>query len=324
LKVKYRIRKLIIILYLIYPAQIIYTFSIMSEILFQTLLLLSLYFMLLFISSREWKYLLFYNIGISAAVLTKPVLLYFWIPNALFHIWLTVRYHRKTILIFPLLIVLTISIWSYRNYSVTGYFHFSSIKNFNLLYYNTYSFLVNKYGETHAENFLEHLDDENRGVSFKQANQYIEKACMTVLKQNLVSYGFYHLRGSILFFIDPGRYDLYHFLRIREEHGFWYYISHNGIPGIFIGIKNLPLVVILYLVGMAVFNLLFIISLILYIFSRENYTDFKIYLLTVIFYFTLVTGPLGASRHRLPVFPYLLLTVPSTLITIRRKVTFLS
>lgn len=322
LNVKSSDHKLIIFIYLVYPSQIIYIFSIMSEILLQTLLLLSLFFMLRFLSGKKWPYLLFYNIAISAAVLTKPVLLYFWIPSTLFQAWLAVRYHRKLIFIYPLLMILTISLWSYRNYNVTGYYHFSSIKNFNLLYYNTYSFLLNRYGEEPAEKFLEHLNTENRGVRFKAANRNIEKACFSVLWKNLPAYSFYHFRGSFLFFLDPGRYDLYHFLRIRQEQGFLYYISHDGISGIFKGVIKMPVAVRLYLLAMIIFNLIFIISVILFIVRRKYSIEFWLFLLIVIFYFALITGPLGASRHRLPVFPGLLLTVPSALIFIRNRFIF--
>jgi hypothetical protein len=322
LNVKSSHRKLIIFIYLVYPSQIIYIFSIMSEILLQTLLLLSLFFMLQFLTGRNWRYLLFYNITISLAVLTKPVLLYFWIPSTLFQIWLAVRYHRKSILIYPLLMILTITFWSYRNYNITGYYHFSSIKNFNLLYYNTYSFLVNRYGEDHAEKFMDRVDAENRGKSFKTANRNIEKACFYVLWKNLPAYSFYHFRGSILFFIDPGRYDLYHFLRIKQEQGFWYFISHDGILGILKGVKKIPTTVIFYLLVMVIFNLLFLISVILFIIRRGYSMEFWLFLLTVILYFALITGPLGASRHRLPVFPELLLAVPSALIYIRNRFNF--
>lgn len=299
----------IIIIFLLYPSQIIYTFTIMSEILFQTLLLLSLISFLKFLEKKKIRYVWYYNLCLSAAVLTKPVLVYFWIPNLLFHVWLALKYRRKAVILMPLILLFTVISWSIRNYYVTGYYHFSSIKSFNLLYYNTYPFLLNKYGEAQADQFLKELESQNAQADFAQKYRNIEKACYQQLARDPVSYALFHLRGSVFLFIDPGRYDLYHFLRLEKRVGFLSYVSRYGFRGIFIMLRELPVAAILYLILMLLFNMIILISLIVFTFMPGIKPVFKLMFLLIIIYIAVMTGPVGASRHRIPVLPYLVLTI---------------
>ncbi len=310
LQIKTGWQNVILLIYLFYPSQIIYTFMIMSEILFQSLLLISLASFLEFFYTRRLRYLVYFNIILSIALLTKPVLLYFWIPNALFHFWLAWKYRKVAILLLPALMILTVVSWSLRNYKVTGYYHFSSIKNFNLLYYNTYPFLLNKYGQETADSFIYKLETENRGASFAQENRNIENACFTVIFGNPVSYAIFHLRGSLLFFIDPGRYDIYQFLQLDGQTGFLAYLNRYGFKGAFILVREIPFTVIIYLMTMAGLNLILSISLLIFIVSPRIEPLIKFLVLLIILYIAGVTGPVGASRHRIPVFPLLALTIP--------------
>ncbi len=303
-------KDLILILYLLYPSHIIYTHMIMSEIVLQTFLLWALLQFLQFQLTHQLKHLFWYNIAVSLAVLTKPILLYFWIPNLILHLWLFMRDRRKQIVVMSLLFIFTISSWSMRNYFHTGYFHYSSIKNFNLLYYNTHSFLTYKYGSEQAEKFILELESKTQTLNFAESNRLIEKSCFAVLSANAIDYSLYHLRGAFFFFIDPGRYDIYQFLGLPAETGFFHLISRQGIVGILNQLKNIPPLVIGYLFLMASINILLFISLIVFILKGHLPRELKWFIVGVVCYFAVMVGPLGASRLRMPVIPYLMMTVP--------------
>lgn len=319
-KLSSTIKNLIFTLYLFYPAHIIYTHMIMSEIVLQTLLLWALFHFLQFQFTHQLKHLFWYNIAVSLAVLTKPILLYFWIPNLILHLWLFMRDRRKQILVMSLLFIFTIFLWSMRNYFHTGYFHYSSIKNFNLLYYNTHSFLTHKYGSEQAEKFILELESKTQTLNFAESNRFIEKSCFAVLFANAIDYSLYHLRGTFFFFIDPGRYDIYQFLGLPAETGFFHLISRQGLVGILHQLKNIPPLVIVYLFLMASINILLFISWIVFMLKGGLRREFKWFLVGVVFYFAVMVGPLGASRLRIPVIPYLMMTVP---ILFQRNLTFI-
>jgi hypothetical protein len=296
-----------IIIFLVYPTQIIYTQLIMSEILLQTLLMASLFFIIEYFQTKKQKFLLLFNLLLSAAVLVKPVLMYFWLVNIIFHLWIFKLHRHRLILIMPLLMIITVGGWSLRNYSVTRYFHFSSIKTFNLLYYNTSSFLVNHYGAEDARQTIGKIDSISQTLSFPEANRYIEEQCFGIIKDNWLAYGIYHLRGVFFFFIDPGRYDIYQFFEISQDHGFFRYITIYGLPGILKLLKEIPLAILVTLGLIFTFNIFLFMALIFFYFKVPTPLYLKSVILVFILYFAIISGPLGWSRLRLPLFPLFIL-----------------
>jgi len=203
--------------YLFFPTQLIYTYTIMAEILLQTLLLLAAASVFHYFLTKRIRFLLFYNIFICGAVLTKPILLYLWLPNILLHLILFLQNRqRQVILLLPLILVGTLLINSYRNQRQTGYFHYSSIKSYNLLHCNTYLFLMEMNGKKSADQFVGSVLQEVRKMDFAQASSTIEQRCFPVIRENWWRYSIFHLRGSLFFFLDPGRFDLYHFFNKKQ------------------------------------------------------------------------------------------------------------
>jgi hypothetical protein len=298
----------VMLTFVVYPTQIIYTQLIMAEILLQALLLAVLLLVIKYFETEKLKYLFWCNILLAIAALVKPVLMYFWIVNLLFHLWIFKLHRHRIILLMPLLMVIAISGWSLRNYSITHYFHFSSIKSFNLLYYNTSSFLIKNMGVEYARRTIGEIDSVSQTLPFPEANQYIEQQCFKIIKEHWLTYGIYHFRGILFFFIDPGRYDVYQFFDITQDRGFLHYITVYGLRGIPKLLAKIPLGVLAFLGIIFIFNLLFFITFILFYVKVSAPFYLKIMIFIVVLYFALVTGPLGASRFKLPIFPYLLIT----------------
>jgi len=296
--------------YLFFPSQLIYTYTIMAEVLLQTLLLLGVYFLLFYFQKRKVRFLLLFNIAISCALLTKPILLYFWLPNILFHIWLLSRNRRRfSILFLPLLLLLTLLGSNYRNYNQTGYFHFSSIKSYNLLHCNTYLFLMKLEGRDKAEKFVKSVQQELTGMDFAATNRTIEKRCLTIIRTNWVDYTFFQLRGSLFFFLDPGRFDIYHFLDETQPTSSFVTLSNSGLEGIIQLIKMIPASILLFLLFVMIINTLLLLLFLASIFKKTTYIDMKIFLLLLITFFIVMVGPFGASRFRLVILPSLLICI---------------
>lgn len=302
---------IVLICFLFYPAQIIYTNIIMSELLLQTFLVSSFYFLIKYSAEKKIIYLLLLNLCLSGAVLTKPVMIYFWIPNILYHLWLFYRDRRKTILALPFIFILTISIWSYRNYRLTGVYHYSSIKNHNLLDYNIHGFLARKLGLYHANTTVTLIEQRaEQQPTYKKSYNYIEKESVKIIRKNLIGYAIYHLQGMLTFSLDPGRFDIYNFLQIENSKGFSSMVSQYGFKGIFPLLKEIPITIILYLAFMVLLNTLFFGSFLYFLLTSYNDKIFKTYILLICIYIAFVTGPMGASRFRLPIYPFIILTFP--------------
>ena len=305
--IKETIKILSLLFFLLFPTQIIYTQTIMSEIFLQTALLAGLYYITKYHLTEKIKYLIFFNAIIALGILIKPILMYFWIPLVIIHIWIFKKNHQFTVLFLPLILIFTISSWSLRNYSQTGYLHYSSIRQFNLLYYNTHSFLVSKYGIEVADQTISEIDSISNTLDFRDSNEFIEGQCIRILTNNWFYYGLYHIRGMLFFFIDPGRYDLYNYVGMIAGRGFFHQISQSGIQGIISTIKNIPGLIIFVLIIIFLLNLFLLLILILSMKKSTIPNFILIYILITIGYFALMTGPLGASRFKLPIFPYLIM-----------------
>ena len=304
-------KTIVVILYLFYPSQIIFTNIIMSEILLQTFLLLSFYFFIKYFLDNRLVQLLLFNLCLVAAVLTKPIMLFFWIINIFLHLWLFFKDRRKIILFLPLMMIVTILVWSYRNYQRTGVYHYSSIKNHNLLNYNARGFLTAEYSSDYADEVITAIKNEaaEKG-SYKETNSYFAKESLTIIKNNFFGYLCYHFRGMLNFLIDPGRFDIYNFLQIKQSYGFLKLFNQHGYKGIFIIFREFPVIIICYLLLMAVINILLLVSFLCFLIKPYPDKYYKVYLLVICIYIVLLTGPIGASRFRIPIFPLILLTLP--------------
>ncbi len=296
--------------YLLFPTQLIYTYAIMAEILLQTLLLAATLFVFYYFRTKRIRFLLLYNICISCALLTKPILLYFWLPNILFHLILFIANRKRLIiLVLPLILVSTLLLSSYRNERHTGYFHYSSIKSYNLLHCNTYLFLMEIEGRKKADQFVRSVLKEVKKMGFEQANRTIEKRCIPIIRDNWLRYSIFQLRGSLFFFLDPGRFDLYHFLGKKQPVSSFITLSDSGIKGFIQYIRTIPPAVLTSLFIIMAINGILLLLFLVSIFYKSSFIRMKLFLLFLVAFFIVMVGPFGASRFRLAVFPILLLFI---------------
>ena len=278
----------IISVYLFYPPQIIFSQLVMAEVTFQLVLFSGLYFLVRFLDSREWKYLLLLDLMLALAPMIKPMALYFWIPNAGYHLWLGWRFGDKRIVAFSLIPLAVISLWSYRNYLLTDYFHFSSIKTAAMQQ------LTRQESGSVADSGS--FAEQSRGL---EGAYFREK--LSNWRRTIRSHGI----GAIGFYLDPGRFDVYQFLGLKPQAS----LSRiaYGREAVFDGLARFPPTVLLYLGFMFLLNLCIALAFFGFLISRSVSIELKVFVLAVVIYFTAVVGPMGYSRYRLGVEPFLLL-----------------
>ena len=313
LNINERYKYLLIPLLILYPAQFIYANLIMAEILFQTLILSAFYFFVKFIKTKTINTLVIYNLLIVAAMLTKPVLYMFWLPNLLFLVYLGLKFKSLRIPFAGIIPLLFVILYCSMNYKRTGYFHYSSIQNINLLNYNTYYLLQKIKGENFAEEKVGHITESANNISdYKQRQKFIKNASIEIILKHKWQYIVFHLKGVVNFFIDPGRFDIYNFLGMekRVSKGFLYHFTKNGYEGISNYLFQQPIVIIIFLLLIAVVNILKLISFFLFSINKNVMIEIRLILILFVLYIAFATGPLGASRFSVPLFPLMIITFP--------------
>ncbi|MCX6163822.1 MAG: glycosyltransferase family 39 protein [Ignavibacteriae bacterium] len=315
-------KKLILALLICLPVQFIYANMIMSEILLQTLLFWSFYFFLLYLETNRINYIFLYNTFLALAVLTKPVLVYFWIPNLLLLAYMFFGRRKPLIIISGLIMPLAIFSLSLYNYYTTGSFHYSSSKHINLVGYNSAFLFVKVYGE--EEGIKRNIEVRKHLDSIKEFPKLIneeEKIGYGIIMNHKYEYMKFYIGGMLNFFMDPGRFDLNNFLGIIEGNntGLLYTFTKEGYPGVFKFILKEPIYVVIYISLMILINVILLISLIGFLFVKRIKTELKVYVFVLIFYLCFFSGPLGTMRYKVHILPLLIFTVPFLLEKIKAK-----
>jgi hypothetical protein len=310
----FNILPLLLLFIFFYPAQFIYSNFIMSEILFQTLLFWAFYNFNRFIKTKESKFIVFYNLLISFAILTKPVLYLFWIVNLLLMIYLFFKNKKSTAPVFtgliPLAIVLLICFY---NYNVTGYFHYSSLKQNNLLEFHSNYLLINKEGyEKSISEYEKNIASIDSIKDYTAKSKAKERIAINYIKENFSDYLYLNLKGVLNFFLDPGRFEFSEFFKIKSPHevGIYYVYLRDGYEGIIKYILKLPLIFILFLICIMIINIIMIFSIVNFIFEKRVEAAIRIYFIVITAYLCVLTGIVGSMRYKLPLVPMILFSIP--------------
>ncbi|GAA4115871.1 hypothetical protein GCM10022393_16240 [Aquimarina addita] len=198
------------------------------------------------------------------------------------------------------------------NYNRTGSSDFSSIQNINLLEWNLKYFHQQKFGFSKAKQINTTILQEASLIpEYAKRQKFIKTATIGYLKEDLLGYGIFHLKGCVRIFVDPGRFDLVNFFNFpskKNEFGLLYHLNENGIKGAlkFLGDQPKALLITLFLI--LLFNLLKVVSFIwFWIINYKKTNLILLFILFIILYIIFLTGPLGASRFFVPVLPAYLL-----------------
>ena len=297
-KLNYNLALLFII---ITPAQAIYANLIMTEIWLQYCLISMLYIHFNPQYSAVKKLTLL-GLCIIAAMALKPVMAPFAFIFPLYYLFIK---QKKLIplLFLPLLFYFGSN---YINLKRTGYFHYSSISTINLLQYNTYLTIMNKHGIVYADSVVDKITDDSKQLnSYKEEQAYRQKECKKIITDNLGLYAYLHLKGMLVSFIDPGRFDITQFFNLKHNEILMYETNTGNkfekLKKIFLS----PIGSVLILLILAnIFKAIFYLK---YLFSSPLFNIQKIALIILPAYIITLTGIIGTSRFLIPLFPILLI-----------------
>jgi len=302
-----------------FPAQLIYASALMSEVPLQAVVLLGVGLGAGFARTGRTRYLAGVAVAVVAAWLLKPVFAPFTVALLGVGLGLAWRQRRPVLALLgatPLLLALAYMGW---NWQRTGYFHFSSIADINLLHYNAAGVLRQAQGPAAEAAWVARtLRAANAQPTFAARQRVVQAAAAAVLRRYPVRYAGQHALGMVTFFLDPGRFDSSVFLGQTAAPGLLGRLRGQGLGGLWRGLAQQPPLLLALLALTAAANL-FRLALALrgLWVARPAGSAAPGWLglgtlagrwvaVAVLLYLALLTGPLGAARFLVPGWPLLL------------------
>lgn len=297
-------------LVLLFPAQLIYANAVMSEQWLQACLLGTVWWALIFSDTGKVRHLLGVAVAIGVALLLKPVCFPLAAVMAVAGGWLAWKRKRGVLLLVGLLPVLVAGIYMRWNEQRTGYFHFSSIAEINLLHYNAAGVVRQLDGPVTEEKWVASvLRAANAQPDFAGRQRLIRDRADSVIFAHPFIYARQHLLGMGTMLLDPGRFDISEFLalkplpgggllaRVRSEG--W----REAVGGLPIGLLTVLGLLTLANIGRL---LLAIRGFVCLGRGPVSWRLARWLAVGVLGYLALLTGPLGAARFLVPAWPLLL------------------
>lgn len=295
---------------LTFPAQLIYASSVMSEMLLQTSVLGIAISAFAFIRSPRLRYCAAGVVAVVAALLLKPVFYPLAFVVAVLAVGVGWRYRRLAVVAIGLLPVLVVGLYMQWNQQRTGYFHFSSIAEINLLQYNAAGVVRQIAGPEVEEKWVTQvIERANTAPDFATRQHFIQTQAGAMLTAHLGLYMRQHMQGMVALFLDPGRFDLSQLLGWPPPAGggllsqarqgrLWQ--AATGLPWGQLALLGVILLANVARLGLAMRGF----------YRLQHGSDAMRYgrwvAVGLLLYVAALTGPLGAARFLVPVWPLLL------------------
>jgi hypothetical protein len=276
------------------PSIYIYTQLLMAEWLVMFFVTLMFWLLIQKWSPKNFAYIQVLTILLS---FTKPVFYPLIYLNFVFFATYFIIKKKFSFWLFIPIIILQ----SYMTFNQvkTGYKHFSSIENINLINYNLYYFKAKTESDVKAELWLDSIYNlEYDKKSFKDQNIYLHEIAINEIKQNFTQYTYYHLYTSIRGIFDPGRFDLMSFFKKEDGRQGLLEVLNKNKP-IFNLLKNKFAFIYVFLVPIFLIILIKWYYLFKYLLVKK--LEFKTYYIIVLLAsYILITGPVNSSRYMMP------------------------
>lgn len=295
---------------LTFPAQFIYASAVMSEMLLQAAVVGMAVAALAFIKNPRLRYIIAGAGAVTAALLLKPVFYPLAFVVAVLALGVGWRYRRASVATIGLLPVVVVGLYMLWNQQRTGYFHFSSIAEINLLQYNAAGVLRQIAGPEVEEQWAKKvLERANDMPDFATRQHFIQAQAGAMLTAHPVLYARQHIQGMVALFLDPGRFDLSHLLGWPPPAGgglltqarqgrLWQAIT--SLPWGQLGLLGVILLANVARLGLAVRGFRQMQC------GGATLQYGRWMAVGLMLYVAALTGPLGAARFLVPVWPLLL------------------
>ena len=292
------------------PGQLIYASAVMSEVLLQTVVLALAAAGALFIRTHQRRYFGAVGAALAVALLIKPVFYPLAAVAAVVGGAVAWRQRRLSLAALGLVPLLATGLYMSWNWQRTGYFHFSSISDINLLHYNGAGVVRQLAGPGAETSWVaEVLRQADAQPTFAARQRLIQTRAVAVLRAHPFVYARQQVQGMAAFFLDPGRFELAQFLRLPPLPGGGL-LAQSRAGNLLAALARLPLGQVALL---GLLTLLNVGRLVLAVrgFRRLAHAepvlrDGRWLAAGLVFYVAVLTGPLGAARFLVPVWPLLL------------------
>ncbi len=314
-------KKLAILTTLLYSVNlnvILYQNLIMTEGIFVSFFILSIFFLLKFIKKQKLNLLIYLSISLAISALIRPQIYYFSIVIFIIIFFLLKNSFREKIkffLIFLIIFKSLLFLWEYRNYKIHGDRFFVIAKEVNLIgyylpHFDQYEYKINlqeakKNREIKWKKYLGEIKDkkiEQNNLIFKE-NLAVKYTFEELRKYQLSSLIKANLAGSIKTIFTPSYVDIGYFYKLKK-------ISFSSTDGFSFLEQSLNFIKKIYKTNLIYFIflglnliLIFLVRLIeIYglIISFKKNTKVSILSILIIFFFIFLLGPLGAPKYRIP------------------------
>jgi len=290
------------------PSQVIYATSVMSEIPFQFCLTLGIGTAILYFKENSSKWIILSAIAFSIGFAIKPILypaaIIFSVAGLLFAL------RKKELplipaLLLPAICVLAVASW---NYTRTQALEISSIQTTNMLDYNMKLVLYQAEGQERGDWIIDSLETEAGKIqNYPNRQQFRSQKSREIFLTHPFIAAYQFTKGFILFFADPGRFDIITYAGFDNRQGFMNAFAAQD-SGLIKKILNMmPPWLWAILITVLLFNIVKILCYGIFLAKVKGQQPAKILLTCGIIFIALATGPLGVSRYALPVVPLILI-----------------
>lgn len=291
---------------LFFPTQFIYAGMIMSEMIFQTFVILSLYFISLLLKRGEMQYLWWSQWAMAISFLIKPITWIFpFIALACFIIyWINSKVKLIAVITFLIPITALVLMFNYSNQK-TGIYEYSSIQRKLMINYNVEAVLSDINGHDKAQKVISNFQHSISTHSYKDRAVLTDVYCKSVLKSNVLSLLKVELKGAFNFFIGHSRWDVNMFVNGKEPLPSKQFSTfHNDKE---IATTSLSAFETFYYYFSMIVNALVFLSFVYFLFMWRIPIRIRGCIGVFVLYIVLATGPSASTRFRMPVFPILMI-----------------
>lgn len=295
-----------------FPSQFVYCNMVMSEILFQLFVLLSIYFIARLIKYSQMKDLWWSQWCVAISMAIKPVMWLF--PLVAIVSFLIHFFNKKVKLIALITFVIpftTIGLFMGYSHAKTGIWEYSSIQRKLMINYNSYAILKDVFNEEEAVKTISEFQNSVDTLPYVEKCKRIDEFNKEVVMHHPMSAIKAELSGMFRFFVGHPRWDL-------EVFSFG---NLNVVQPFRPDSRLSSIAYYAYLLACSFIGLIILFAFLKFIFSRHISYSLRGCIASIVIYFAIVTGPSASTRFRLPVFPVLMATfcVVAHEIYIKRK-----
>ena len=295
---------------LTFPAQFIYANAVMSEMLLQTVVVAMVALTLRFIKTRQKRYFAGAAGAVVLALLLKPVFYPLAAVLAGLSILLAGWQRRFALALIGWIPLVVVGLYMGWNEQRTGYFHFSSITEINLLQYNAAGVVRQLAGPATEEKWVTQvLQEANAQPDFSARQRLIRARACAMLWAHPVMYARQQVQGMATFFLDPGRFDVSQFLGLAPPVGGGL-LTQARAGKLLRAVMSLPLPLLGWLAVVLLANgsrLVLAVRGLQRLRAEGPMLRYGRWVaVSLLLYVAILTGPLGAARFLVPVWPLLL------------------